>query len=124
MFTVFPFTVDATLRLDLMRDETQPLVPFGRIGGDLHLWRENWYVPEGSTAESARSGGKLGWHWAAGGALRLDTLDPTAASELEARTGIRDTFLVWEYRSTQMLHGTDQLDLSTKGWTLGLKLDY
>ncbi len=124
MFTVFPFTVDATLRLDLMRDETQPLVPFGRLGGDLHLWRENWYVPEGSTTESARSGGKLGWHWAAGGALRLDTLDPTAASELEARAGIRDTFLVWEYRSTQMIHGEDQLDLSTQGWTLGLKLDY
>ncbi len=124
MFTIFPLTATATLRLDLMRGETQPIVPFGRLGGDLHVWRENWYVPEGSGAESARSGGKLGWHWAAGAALRLDTLDPTAASELEARTGVRDTFLVWEYRATQMAHGEDQLDLSTSGWTLGLKLDY
>jgi hypothetical protein len=124
MFTMYPINVNVTGRLELMKGDVQPIVPFGRIGVDMTPWRSNWYV-DASDERAAISGGDFGWHWAAGAALRLDALDPTAASELEARTGIVDTWLVWEWRDTTMTAtGSPGFDLSTAGWTLGLKLDF
>lgn len=121
MFTLFPIEAGMTLRLDFF--DEQWVVPTGRLGGNFWLWRENWYVPS-SDIDSARAGSKLGWHWAAGGMLRLDAFDRKAASELQASTGIDDTFLVAEYRRNMMPTDADQLQLS--GWEItgGLGFDF
>ncbi len=122
MFTLFPLEAGATVRLDFF--DEQWLVPTGRIGGNYWIWRENWYIPEGSVAEKSRTGGKLGWHWGAGGMLRLDAFDRKAASELQATTGIDDTFIMAEYRRSYMPKGEEELHLS--GWeiTAGLRFDF
>ena len=122
MLTLFPLEASATLRLDFFNE--QWFVPTGRIGGDYWIWRENWYVPDGSAADKARTGGKLGWDWAAGGMLRLDAFDRKAASELQAQTGIDDTFVVAEYRQTYMPKGSSELHFS--GWEItgGLRFDF
>lgn len=122
MFTMFPLALTLTGRLDLL--EEQPIVPFGRIGVDYWLWRENWYVADTATQESERAGGKYGWHYGGGLLLLLDVLDRRAASRLEATTGINDTFVVAEYRQTNLAHGDNQLDLSTSELTFGLKFDF
>lgn len=122
MLTLFPFEGGLTVRLDFFNE--QWIVPTGRLGGNFWVWRENWYVPAGTATDNARSGAKLGWHWAAGGMLRLDAFDRAAASELQATTGIDDTFIVAEYRRNYMPKDTDQLKLS--GWeiTAGLRFDF
>lgn len=122
MFTLWPLEAALTARLDVF--DEQWVVPTASVGGDYWIWRENWYVPDGSGADSGRTGGKLGWHWAAGGMLRLDAFDRKAASELEASAGIQDTFVVAEYRRTSMPTGAKELQLS--GWevTGGLRFDF
>lgn len=122
MLSLYPLELSGTLRLDFFHE--QWVVPTGRIGGNYWIWRENWYVPDGSDAEHARSGGKLGWHWAAGGMLRLDAFDQKAASELQASTGIDDTFIVAEYRRSFMPKGAQELHFS--GWEItgGLRFDF
>lgn len=122
MLTMWPLEAGLTARLDFF--EEQWIVPTASIGGNYWIWRENWYVPDGSSADSARTGGKLGWHWAAGGMLRLDAFDRKGSSELQASTGIDDTFLVAEYRGNQMPKGESELQLS--GWEItgGLRFDF
>lgn len=120
--TIVPLTLTGTLRLDFAKE--QLLVPVGRIGGDYWMWKEKWWVPEGSTEDNTRASGRLGWHWAAGGMILLDVLDRKTASELQATTGIDDTFLVVEYRRTMMQHDANKLDFSDKEVTVGLKCDF
>lgn len=122
MFTMFPLALTVTGRLDFF--DEQPIVPFGRIGLDYWMWRENWYVADSSTMESERTGGKYGWHYGGGLLVLLDVLDRRAASRLEATTGINDTYLVAEYRQTNLVHGDDQVNLSTSELTFGLKFDF
>ena len=122
MLTIIPITADATLKLDVLNE--QIIVPFGRAGGDYAMWKENWYLPDGSNDESKRTGGKLGWHWAAGGLLRLDPLDRSAAEALEASSGIDNTYLAVEYRQTYMKHDANLLDFSGHEVTIGLKCDF
>ncbi|MFN7145752.1 MAG: MXAN_2562 family outer membrane beta-barrel protein, partial [Myxococcota bacterium] len=122
MFTIVPLALTLTGRLDLL--EEQPIVPFGRIGVDYWLWRENWYVSDPATMDDERVGGKYGWHYGGGLALRLDVLDRRAASRLEATAGINDTFLVAEYRKTNLIHAADQVNLSSSEFTFGLKFDF
>lgn len=120
--TIVPGTADLTLRLDGFPE--QILVPFARIGADYWLWWERWYVYEGSTAEDRRRGGKPGWHWAAGGLLLLDPLDPKAASRMKAVSGIDDTFVMVEYRETSMPEGAKVLELSDREVSFGFKFDF
>jgi hypothetical protein len=119
---ILPVGATLTLRLNLV--DEQLLVPFIRGGGDAWLWRETWDVPVGDDDDGVRYGGKLGAHWAAGGALLLDALDPSGASKLEARTGVNDTYIVGEYRQTYMMHGDNQIDLSANEVTFGFKFDF
>lgn len=119
--TIFPLSLSATLRLDFFRE--QLIVPAAGVGGDYWMWKEKWWT-EDEDEDSARSGGKLGWHWNAGGWLLLDPLDRSAASALEAKTGIDDTFLTFEYRQTYMKHSDKLLDFSDKEFLVGLKCDF
>lgn len=121
MLTLFPIEGGLLVRLDFFNE--QWIVPTGGIGANFWLWRENWYVPDASTDDD-RAGSKLGWHWSAGGMLRLDAFDRKAASELAAQTGIDDTFVVAEYRRNYMPTGASELHMS--GWevTGGLRFDF
>lgn len=122
MLTMVPLALSVTGRLDLL--DEQPIVPFGRIGVDYWMWRENWYVADKGATEFERSGGKYGWHYGGGLMLLLDVLDRRAGSRLEATTGINDTYLVAEYRKTNLVHGDDQVNLSSSEFSFGLKFDF
>lgn len=119
-FSVIPLGADVVGRIDIWND--QPFVPFARIGGDYWLWQEAWDVG-GADDKETREGAKYGWHYGFGAMLLLDWLDKGTASQLEADTGINDTYLVGEYRSSQIAHGTG-LDFTSTEFTLGLQFDF
>lgn len=120
--TLIPFNASITGRLEIFPE--QFLVPFGRIGGDATLFLEDWDVPADSGDQNTLTGMKYGWHYGGGLALLLDTFDRGAASTLEARTGINDTYVVAEYRKTNMLTQDEGFDLSRQDLTFGLKFDF
>jgi hypothetical protein len=121
-FTMVPLALTLTGRLDLF--DEQPIVPFGRLGVDYWMWEENWYVASPETTDHIANGGKYGWHFGGGLMFLLDAVDRRAASRLEAVSGINDTFLVAEYRNTLLVHGEDQLNLSSSEVSFGLKFDF
>jgi MYXO-CTERM domain-containing protein len=117
MLTALPLSVNGTLRLDFFRD--QPVVPFAGAGLQMWPWKETF-----STTDARTGGGKFGWHWNAGGQILLDALDPRAASRLQARTGIDNTWLTVDYRDQSVGEGVDGLQFSGGAVGLGLKFDY
>jgi hypothetical protein len=122
MFTMFPITLTVSGKLDILKE--QPIVPVARVGLDYWLWKENWQVPDPDTMDYVRDGGKYGWHYGGAVMILLDTLDRRAASRLDASTGINDTYLVAEYRQTNLVTGTKKLNLSSSEFTFGLKFDF
>ncbi len=119
-----PFSLDARLRLHVI--DEQPVVPFGGVGVDWVFWRETPLDADKVPVAAGRIvGSKLGWHWDAGVNILLDTFAPNRASELEARSGINDTWLTIQYRR-QIVGKTGDAGLDLDGWTLsgGLKIDF
>lgn len=116
--TALPVTLSGTLRLDVLKE--QPIVPIATIGGDYWLWRERW--DQGDDKDQV-AGGKAGWHYGLGAQLLLDVFDRKQASLLDARAGIRDSYLVGEYR-VQTIGDGEGIDLSASSVTLGLKVNY
>jgi len=122
MITALPLTAGLNLRLDVL--ENQILVPSVGAGGDMWLWRENWYVNPDIGGEGKLSGGKYGWHWNASLQLLLDAFEPNRASRLQARSGIDDSYLVFEYRSQEVGAWQSGLQFSGTSWSLGIKVNY
>ncbi len=116
-----PASFDATLRLDVLREGVQPLVPFAGAGAGYLLWREAW--DDGGEVSETVVGGRPTWNVAAGAALRLDALDPASASSLEAAAGIRDSWLVGTWRRTTTLQDAG-LDFSSTDWSVALRVDW
>jgi hypothetical protein len=116
-----PLGLDATLRLDVLREGVQPLVPFVGAGAAGLLWREAW--DDGEEESASVLGGRTGWNVAAGAALRLDALDPNSASSLEAMSGIRDSWIVGTWRRTTTLQDAG-LDFSSTDWSVALRVDW
>lgn len=128
MLTWIPLSADVVLRLHIL--DEQPLVPYARVGSDYVLWNEQWDA--GGADKEILSGAKVGWHFGFGINLLLDMLAPARASQLEAQTGINDTYLTVEWRR-QWIDSRkwvweapegDGLLFSGDMITVGLKLDY
>lgn len=118
--TFFPFTLGGTLRAHIL--DEQPLVPYVSAGLDMFVWNE---IDTSSEPNKVLVDGvKFGWHWAVGGQVLLDFLDPGRASLLEAQTGINDTWLTVDYRTQEVGGGAERLDFSAEVLTVGLKFDF
>ncbi|MBW2254220.1 MAG: hypothetical protein JRI25_06420, partial [Deltaproteobacteria bacterium] len=127
MLTLWPFYVDASLRLHLL--DEQFLVPFFRMGLDYLLWSEERESSAGSRDKTR--GGKAGFHFGLGAGLLLDTFAQGRASLLEANTGINDTYLLFEWRRQRVEPGhflfwdnSEGLSFSGDLFQVGLKLDF
>ena len=124
MLTLFPITVDLLVGVDIA--EEQPVVPYGGIGFNYTLWRENEH---GGGQEWA--GDKLGWSGFFGAAFLLDVIEKHRSRALDASTGINDAYLTFEgrYRQVdgQIVDGVLNTDgLGFGGWSVqgGVKLVY
>ncbi len=128
MLTAFPFSLGGTFRLELLKE--QWVVPFVRGGVDLLVYTE--LTDNAAGSKDALRGLKVGNHWGLGADLLLDAAAPARASKLEAKSGIRDSYLVVEWRRQAIDHrelpwqASREQGLVFSGdlVTLGVKLDY
>lgn len=121
--SMLPISAMATLRLDFF--ENQPIVPYASAGLDTWLWRESWETDLRLITENAIGGGKLGYHWAVGGQILLDIFDRKQASAVEARRGISDTYVTFEYReNNSSAFDSEGLLFDGQQLSAGLRFDY
>ena len=118
--SLLPLSLSGTLRLDLF--DGQPIVPFGTGGVDYWLWTEQQNTGEGYLKGTSTNGGKAGYHYGFGVNLLLDMFSKERASRAEARWGIKDSYIVVEYRIQETL-SDEGLNFGGTVLTAGLKID-
>ncbi|MEN9786674.1 MAG: hypothetical protein RLZZ299_1938 [Pseudomonadota bacterium] len=117
---IVPVAVDATVRLDLLPEGRQPVVPFVRAGLGGLAWRDSWDDPG---VEQVVWGVRRGWEAGGGLALRLDAIDPEGASAAVAGSGILDSWIVAEWRRSWTVQDAG-LDFGRSAWRLALAVDW
>jgi cytoskeletal protein RodZ len=123
VITLYPLTVGARVRLDFIRE--QWIVPTAAAGLDYWLWSEKaGYDTDSLSWDAKRSGGHYGYHYAAGLQILLDAFEPKRASQLQARAGIEDSYLVAEYRHREVGEEEDGLKFTGSEITVGLRIGY
>lgn len=133
--TIMPMHASAVLRLDeLMRRTGVPIVPYGKFGFGLGLWKASTTGevataertnPDGTTTLVEGRGNTAGLHMALGGMLSLNFLDPRAASRLDELTGVNHAYLFGEWMNAN-LNGfgqAGQLRVGSSTWVVGLAID-
>lgn len=123
---ILPLYVVGVLRLDVVTRETAvPLLPWAKLGLGYALW----WTSDG-TETSRDDAGRLGrgtsygLQYALGVGLLLDDLDPDAAIQLDASTGVNNSYLFAEWYVSQ-LDGFDgsRMQVGTNTWMIGLALE-
>jgi hypothetical protein len=125
--TIFPLYAVGVLRADVLARETPiPLVPYGKFGLGAALWS----VGDGDgTAraddDSVGRGTSYGLQMALGAMLLLDVFEPDAAVELDATTGVNNSyvFLEWYVSNLDGFGSGNQMRVGTNTWVLGLALE-
>jgi hypothetical protein len=123
--TIMPMYAVAVLRADVISRETPvPLAPYAKFGFGYALW----WIDEGTKLE--RNAGvtakdvSFGLHGALGVALLLDPFEPVAAADLDATSGINNSYVFVEWTVSDLDgFGGDQMQVGTNTWTLGLTLE-
>ncbi len=129
---VFPMYAVVVLRADvLLRNWKFPIVPYGKAGVGMALWRA--YNDAGTSSYTDASGhgvsGKgytLGTQFAAGLALSINWLDPRAARALDNGTGINNTSLFAEWMVSKLdgFGSTKALYVGSSTWVAGLSFEF
>lgn len=125
--SIYPFFADAVLRADTFwRDAGIPLVPYGKAGLGLGLWRAS---NAGGTAVADGVKGKgatWGTSFALGVSFALDAIDKGASRNMDNSTGINNTYIFIE-ESWMMLNGIAQsnaLHVGSNTWVAGLAFEF
>ncbi len=123
VITLYPVTVGGRIRLDFLRE--QWIVPTAAAGLDYWLWSEKaGYNSDTLSWDAKNSGGHYGYHYAGGLQILLDTFEPKRASQLQARAGIEDSYLVAEYRHREVGEEEDGFKFTGSEVTVGLRIAY
>jgi hypothetical protein len=125
--SIYPFWAVAVLRADAFwRDSGIPLVPYGKAGLGVALWRASNSGGTSSQENVSGKGTSWGTNFALGVAFALDALDPGASRNMDNATGINNTYLFIEaYWLT--LNGIGQshaLHVGTNTWAAGLAFEF
>jgi hypothetical protein len=124
---IFPFYLVGVLRADVIARETPvPLVPYGKLGLGVALWR----VTDGNgTASSDGVSGRglsYGPQFMLGAMFLLDALDREDALEADASIGLNNSYLFAEWYVSQLdgFGSDDRLEVGTNTWMLGLAFEF
>ncbi|MCC6214702.1 MAG: hypothetical protein IT376_07520 [Polyangiaceae bacterium] len=118
--SILPAHLVGVLRVDALAQRTPiPLAAHAKLGVGYALW---W---AGDDADVEGEGASYGLHWAVGGLLLLDALDPGAAVFIDTDTGVNNSYLFFEwYESTLDGFGSGgQMRVGSRSWLLGLALE-
>jgi hypothetical protein len=121
---IFPMHLVAVLRFDWLADHTPvPLQPYAKLGLGYALW---WSSIGDSTSHvngDAARGASYGYVWALGVLLRLDSLEPSAAANLDASLGINHAGFFVEWFNSRLDSFGKSMDVGTNTWVAGLGLE-
>lgn len=125
---LIPFSLSAVYRFDLPLERFKfPLVPYGKLGLDYVIWsinNGNGDVPQ--TAGGIGHGGTWGWHAAVGLSFVLDFLDPAAARQFDAESGVNHTHLFVElgHWNVSGLGAANKLHVGDTTWVGGMLFEF
>src|SRR5262249_42228842 len=141
--TIMPTHASFVLRADeIMRRTRIPIVPYGKFGVGLAFWRASTdtgtevYDPCASTPVPAvcKSGSPPGavngagltpsLHFAVGGMLALNFIEPQAAARLGETTGVHHAFVFGEYYNDRLPLASNVMHVGTASWVVGLAVDF
>lgn len=125
--SIYPFFADAVLRGDVFwRNMGIPLVPYGKAGLGLGLWRAS-NAAGTAVADGARGkGASWGTSFALGVSFALDAIDKGASRNMDNSTGINNTYIFIE-ESWLALNGLAQknaLHVGSDTWVAGLAFEF
>ncbi len=125
-FDMLPLQGQISYRFDGLSNYF-PIVPIGRIGVDYNMWQildgANNVATFGNGSEAR--GSTSGWHASVGAHLLLDFLDGEMANDFERDAGVKNSFLTFEYRYSQIddFGAADSFRLGDETFLFGLSLD-
>lgn len=128
--TIMPMYAVGVLRVDVLaRDFEVPIVPYGKLGLGMGLWRASTdnglsTAPDGTVGK----GRTWGTHMALGGMFLLDILDRSAALGFDEEVGVNNSYLFaewqWANLDGQVIEKRPQMHVGTSGWIVGLALEF
>lgn len=124
-FKVMPMFLLGVFRVDVLARETPiPLVGYGKAGLGMGPW---WTTGSGQPSKVGGEAGKsisYGYEFAVGAMLLLDVFDPHAAIEMDANTGVNNSYVFFEwYFSDLDDFGGGDMQVGTSTWAIGLALE-
>ncbi|CAN5868780.1 hypothetical protein BH11MYX4_BH11MYX4_09240 [soil metagenome] len=125
--SIYPFWGVAVLRADAFwRDLGIPLVPYGKAGVGVGLWRASNSGGTSSTNNVSGKGTSWGTNFALGLSLALDALDRGASRNMDNATGINNTYVYAEvyWLSLNGIAQDNALRVGTNTWTTGLAFEF
>lgn len=122
--SIMPMYLVGVLRVDVLaRNTVIPLVPYAKAGFGYALW----WAGDGDGAAyndngDVGRGSSYGFQFALGGMLMLDFLDRDSAVQMDATTGVNNSyfFLEW-YRAD--LGTNERMNVGTNTWMLGFAFE-
>jgi hypothetical protein len=140
-FRIVPLSVNAVYRFTNLDDEWRiPVIPYGKLGLSYYLWSVS--QPNGDVAEvpsdpmcdptisecdtNEARGGSLGWQATLGVSIRIERLDPKAASSLRGELGIEHAGLFAEllYAKVDGFGADDKLRVGDTTWLAGMNFEF
>ena len=125
--SIYPFYAVAVLRVDTFwRDMGIPLVPYGKAGVGMALWRASNTGGTSVINNVSGKGHSFGTNFALGIAFALDAVDPGASRNMDNATGINNTYLYLEayWLTLNGLGQTNALHVGTNTWAAGLAFEF
>jgi hypothetical protein len=126
-FRVFPFALDAVLRIDYLLSKKVPLAPFAKGGFDMYYWNnrkngEFTKFPSGNNVQ----GTTLGFHGAFGLAFDLGVLDPNGAVNMDHNFGVNRSFLfaAAEFTRVNDFNSGQSFDFSSTLLNVGITAEF
>jgi hypothetical protein len=128
--TLYPVALLGVYRADqLWRRMKIPVVPYVKGGLNYTFWSiydGNDRVATSPGRMGRGRGGTFGWQGAVGASFVMNILDPGAARELDAETGINSTHLFFELARFQVsgLGQKNKLRVGDTTWLMGLAFEF
>jgi hypothetical protein len=134
--SIMPMHLSLVLRVDeLMRRTNVPIVPYAKFGYGLGWWRAS--DGNGTSIRSDAGGTELtgdantglgttsGIHFALGGMLALNFLDPRAIANLDQSMGVNHVYIFGEWMNARLtgLGSRPQMHVGTSTVIAGLAID-
>jgi hypothetical protein len=140
-FTIMPMHASVVLRADeLMRRTGIPFVPYGKFGVGMAWWRSSndlgtetvcgtkdnpvKCMSAGSPSTGRGDGITPNLHFALGGMLSLNWIEPQVSARLEQTTGVHHAYLYGEYYNDRLAIASNVMRVGAQSWVAGLAIDF